>query len=139
MPLEKFFVLPSETVRRENVLKDGEIVTEVQVPATAAKSTYLKFKERDSLDFAMASVAAAVEFGAAKTVMNARLTMGGVAPIPWVAKDAAASLIGRTLDEATVKNAATVALADASPLEKNAYKVILAQTLIRRALTQLNA
>ncbi|MGN6369492.1 MAG: FAD binding domain-containing protein [Phycisphaerae bacterium] len=138
MPLEKFFVLPSDDVRHENVLKDGEIVTEVQVPATQGKSTYLKFKERDSLDFAMASVAAVVEFGPDKTVKDARLTMGGVAPIPWVAREAAASLAGKKLDEETVKNAATMALADASPLEKNGYKVILAQNLIRRALTQLN-
>ena len=136
--LEKFFVLPSETVRRENILKTGEIITEVQVPATSMKTTYLKFKERESLDFAMASAAVAVEFGPDKTVKDARLTMGGVAPIPWVAKDAAASLIGKKLDDATVKNAAALAVADASPLEKNGYKVILVQTIIRRAFAQLN-
>ncbi|HUO09377.1 MAG TPA: xanthine dehydrogenase family protein subunit M [Phycisphaerae bacterium] len=139
IPLETFFILPTETPRRENVLKDGEIITEIQIPATAARSTYVKFKERDSLDFAMASVAAVVEFGPDKTVKDARLTLGGVAPIPWVAKDAAASLVGKKLDGDTIKNAATLAVADASPLDRNGYKVILTQTLIRRALNQLNA
>src|SRR5262249_35232039 len=54
IPLNKFFTLPSEgNIRRENVLKNEEIVTQITVPASplAKRSTYLKFKERDSLDF----------------------------------------------------------------------------------------
>src|SRR6266853_2652249 len=61
--LEKFFTLPADgNLRRENVLQNDEIITEVVVPASkfAANSTYLKFKERDSMDFAMSAVAAAV-------------------------------------------------------------------------------
>jgi xanthine dehydrogenase YagS FAD-binding subunit len=84
--LDKFFTLPSEgNLRRENVLKNDDIITEIMVPASkfAAHSTYLKFKERDSLDFAMAAVAAAVALGANKTIIEARLVLGGVAPIPW--------------------------------------------------------
>src|SRR4030095_14474695 len=63
IPLDKFFTLPSEgNIRRENVLKNDDIITEILVPASAlaARSTYLKFKERESLDFALASVATAV-------------------------------------------------------------------------------
>src|SRR5947209_5783723 len=70
VPLEKFFTLPSEgNIRRENVLRNDGIITEIDVPASgfAAHSTYIKFKERDSLDFALASVAAAVELGPGKT------------------------------------------------------------------------
>src|SRR4029453_19090452 len=46
IPLDKFFTLPAEgDVRRENVLKNDDIITEIQVPASplAARSTYLKF------------------------------------------------------------------------------------------------
>ena len=43
MPLEKFFTLPTVAIRKENVLKDGEIVTEVQIPAGTGRSTYVKF------------------------------------------------------------------------------------------------
>src|SRR5260370_35516097 len=78
--LEKFFTLPNEgDVRRENVLKNDEIITEIQVPASklAAHSTYLKFKERDSLDFALASVAAAVTVVPHKNVSERRLDMCG--------------------------------------------------------------
>jgi xanthine dehydrogenase YagS FAD-binding subunit len=139
IPLETFFTLPSEgSIRRENVLRNDEIITEVSVPASAfaARSTYLKFKERESMDFAMASVAAALELGADKTVKQARIVLGGVAPIPWRVPKAEAFLVGKSLSMITLAIAASVALDGAQPLEKNAYKVPLAQTLVRRALAK---
>ncbi len=141
LPVQDFFALPKVSVRRENVLKPGEIVTEIQVPASAMakNSTYLKFKERESLDFAMSAVAAAVEFNPDKTVKAARLVLAGVAPIPWRVPEAEKALIGKKLDKDTLAAVAQIALADADPLEHNAYKVPLTQTLIRRALTTLNA
>jgi xanthine dehydrogenase YagS FAD-binding subunit len=141
LPVEQFFTLPKVALRKENVLMPGEIVTEIQIPNSplAAKSTYLKFKERESLDFAMSAVAAAVEFNADKTVKDVRLVLAGVAPMPWRVPAAEAALKGKLLDAATLKNAATIALQDAEPLEYNAYKVPLTQTLVRRALASLNA
>src|SRR6476620_6005747 len=65
--LDKFFTLPADgNLRRENVLKNDDLITEIVVPASkfGANSTYLKFKERDSMDFAMSAVAAAVSMGA---------------------------------------------------------------------------
>ena len=139
IPLDKFFTLPSEgNLRRENVLKNDELITEIQVPASkfAVHSTYLKFKERDSLDFALASVAAALTLGANKTVTEARLVLGGVAPIPWRVPRAEAALIGKTLNSEVLLAAAEIALDGAKPLEKNAYKIPLTQTLVRRALAK---
>src|SRR5437660_10465132 len=139
IPLEKFFTLPSEgNIRRENVLKNDEIITEVQVPASkfAAHSTYLKFKERESLDFAMSAVAAAVDLQPNKTIKEARLVLGGVAPIPWRIPEAEKFLIGKTLSADVLKEVATLALKGAQPLGKNAYKIPLTQTLVRRALMQ---
>lgn len=139
IPMDTFFTTPNQDVRKENILKDGEIVTEVQVPATTARSTYLKFKERESYDFALSAVAAVVEFALDKTVRNARLVLGGVASIPWHVPAAEKSLIGKTITEDNAAAAATLALANAKPLEFNAYKVPLTETLIRRALLKLNA
>ncbi|HEY6122263.1 MAG TPA: FAD binding domain-containing protein, partial [Pyrinomonadaceae bacterium] len=142
IPLDKFFTLPSEgSIRRENVLKNSEIITQVTVPpsALAVRSTYLKFKERESLDFAMASVAAAVQLQANKTVSDARIVLGGVAPIPWRVPAAEKFLSGKTLSTEVLAETARLALADAKPLEKNAYKVPLTQTLVRRALAKLAA
>jgi len=141
IPLADFFVLPSIDVRRETVLKDGEIVTQVQVPASplAAKSTYLKFKERDSLDFALAAVAAGIDLKEDKTVRRARLVLGGVGTIPWHVPAAEEFLVGKPLSEAVVTQAAQIALQGAKPMEQNEYKVPLTQALVRRALTKLGA
>jgi len=138
IPLDKFFTLPSEgNIRRENVLKNDDIITEISVPASplAARSTYLKFKERESLDFALASVAVALRL-ASGTVRDARIVLGGVAPIPWRVPAAEKFLVGKKLQPDVLAEAGKIALAEAKPLEKNAYKVPLTQTLVRRALTR---
>jgi xanthine dehydrogenase YagS FAD-binding subunit len=141
IPLDKFFTLPSEgNIRRENVLKNEEIITEITVPssAVAARSTYLKFKERESLDFALASAAVAVQMSNG-TVRDARIVLGGVAPIPWRVPAAEKFVTGKSLTPDVLAETAKIALADARPLEKNAYKVPLAQTLVRRALAKAGA
>ena len=140
IPLDKFFTLPSEgNIRRENVLQNDDLITEIFVPASplATHSTYLKFKERESLDFALASVAAAVQLASDRTVRDVRIVLGGVAPIPWRVPAAEKFLIGKQLNAETLAEAGRIALADAKPLEKNAYKVPLAQTLVRRALAKV--
>jgi xanthine dehydrogenase YagS FAD-binding subunit len=137
--LDKFFTLPADgNIRRENVLKNDEIITQIQVPASpvAARSTYLKFKERESMDFALASVAAAVQLRANKSIAQARVVLGGVAPIPWRAPQTEQFLVGKTVGPDVLAEAARLALQGAQPLEKNAYKVPLAQTLVRRALAK---
>lgn len=140
--LDKFFTLPAEgDVRRENVLKNDDIITEIQVPASpwAARSTYLKFKERESLDFALSAVAAAVQLQPNKTVKAARIVLGGVAPIPWRVPEAEKFLIGKVINRQVLADAAKLALKDAQPLDKNAYKVPLTETLVRRALAKAAA
>lgn len=137
--LEKFFTLPADgNLRRENVLRNDEIITEIQVPASkfAAHSTYLKFKERDSMDFAISAVAAAVAMGANKTISEMRLVLGGVAPVPWRVPRAEAALIGKTMTADVLATAAKIALEGAKALAKNAYKIPLTQTLVRRALAK---
>src|SRR5687768_1812880 len=113
IPLDKFFTLPSEgSIRRENVLRNDDIITHIQVPASqvAARSTYLKFKERESMDFALASVAAAVQLAANNTLAQVRLVLGGVAPIPWRASRAEQFLVGKTLNNEVMAEAARLAL-----------------------------
>jgi xanthine dehydrogenase YagS FAD-binding subunit len=139
VPLEQFFTLPSEgSVLQENVLRDDEVLTRIDVPAPPAGSrgTYLKFKERGSFDFALASVAVSLAVESGK-VARARVVLGGVAPIPWRAPDAEAALVGKALDDATLRQAAEAALRGAEPLSKNAYKVPLAKGLVVRALQSL--
>ena len=125
LPLEKFFTLPSQaSVRTENVLTAGEIVTAVRLPVQpmTRRSAYVKFKERASLDFALSSVAAAVELDGG-VVKQARLVLGGVAPIPWRVQKAEAMLVGKKMEPATYGAVADAALEGAKPLARNGYKV----------------
>lgn len=140
LELERFFTLPSEgSVLRENVLAGDEILTTVRVPAPVGagwRSTYLKFRERGSYDFALASVALALrlEGGA---IAAARLCLGGVATIPWRCASAEKLLVGRRIDAETCTLAGEEALRGAEALEYNAYKVPLTQGLITQALRTL--
>lgn len=140
IPIEKFFVLPRVSVRHENILKPDEIVTGITVPvsASAAHSVYLKFREKESMDWAMAAAAVALHLSGGK-VVEARIVLGGVAPIPWRVPRAEAALKGKSLRAETLEMAANIALEGAAPLGKNAYKIPLTKALVRRALHQASA
>ena len=131
--LADFFTLPTDDHRLETALQPGELILDIRLPATGARSTYLKAMDRKVWAFALVGVAAAlrVEHG---TVSDARVVLGGVAPIPWRVPAAEQALIGSTPDTATFDRAANAALTDAQPLEQNGYKVPLAQSLVRQAL-----
>jgi xanthine dehydrogenase YagS FAD-binding subunit len=135
VPLEEFFILPRVNVYRENILQPNEIVTMVELPTPppGTKSTYLKFKERDSMDWALSAVGAALTMRNG-VVSSARVVLGSVAPIPWRSKEAEAVLHGKAVTPALADQAAEAALAGAQPLADNGYKVPLTKVLIRRAL-----
>lgn len=135
LPIAEFFTLPMDgDLTKENVLKPAEIVTEVFVPAAplTARSTYLKFREKDSLDWALSSVAMAVETEGG-VVREARVVLGGVAPIPWHAKAAEAALRGKPFTESAILAAAKSSTTGAQPLSQNGYKVPLTQAMVGRA------
>jgi xanthine dehydrogenase YagS FAD-binding subunit len=136
--IDDFFLLPGDTPEREHPLAHGELITAIEVPATpvARRSAYLKFRDRESYEFALASVAAAVriEHGA---VAEVRLALGGVGTKPWRARRAEASLLGQPATGASFAEAARRELATAAPRPLNAFKVELAQRAIVRALTTL--
>ncbi|MFQ5628118.1 MAG: FAD binding domain-containing protein [bacterium] len=140
MPLEEFFELPIDNLRRENVMNPNEILTKVTVPKqpNGARSTYVKFREKQSMDFAISSVAAVLQMQGS-TVKSARIVLGGVAPIPWRAEKAEAALVGKTLNTANIAKAAKASTDGADPMTQNAYKVLLTQNLVKRALEKLAA
>ena len=138
--VEDFFTLPSEgNVLRETVLAPNEILARIVVPAPASgmKSTYLKFQERSSYDFALAAVAICLWMDG-KKVKEARMVLGAVAPKPWRVKRAEALLVGRELDADALKAVGEEALRGAEPLAENGYKVPLTKGLIVRALQKLS-
>ncbi len=70
----------------------------------------------------------------ANTVRDARVVMGAVAPVPWRSLEAEAALKGGPLDESRARAAAEAALKDAQPMSDNAYKVVIAKVIVRRAI-----
>ncbi len=139
IPIGDFFVLPEINVERENVLKPGEIVTEIQIPDLPAntQSSYLKLKERRAWDFAVVSVAAVVQKNGA-SFTSGTVALGGVAPIPWLEKEVSSKLAGLKIDAKNIEQLSTKALNDAEPLENNAYKVPLAQNMIKKLLLKIS-
>lgn len=138
IPIDAFHRLPGNTPESEFTLRRDELVLAVELPArpSSSHSHYVKFRERASYAFALASAAVGVELRGG-TVRSARIALGGVAPKPWRAKAAERALLGRPLDRASIEAAASAATAGASPRPDNAYKVSLAQAVVRRALTEL--
>jgi xanthine dehydrogenase YagS FAD-binding subunit len=136
--MDDFFTLPDTNIRRENILRPNEIITEIAIPAAKpnTRSLYLKVRERESIDFALVSLAAVmtVENGVCQ---QASLVFGGVAPIPWRAIAAEQYLKGRRIDEARAQSAAEAAVEDARPMRDNAYKVDIARNLVRHAVLTL--
>jgi len=136
--IDNFFVLPETDYLHENILEPGEIITEIQIPdlPEGAKNGYLKFKERDAWDFAMVSVAAVLQTKGTQ-IKSGRIAIGGVAPIPWIEAELNSQLAGMIINEENLKQLAQKALSKAEPLDKNEYKLLLAQNLIKRLLKNL--
>jgi xanthine dehydrogenase YagS FAD-binding subunit len=137
LPISDFYVLPSDDVARETVLRQGEFVSAIVVPATFSRGPqlYRKLMQRGAWDFALVSVA-----GARRRDGSVRLVLGGVAPRPWrVPESIEEDVASGGLDEDSIAALAERALYDAVPLSKNGYKVALASSLLRDAMRELAA
>ncbi|HUL21794.1 MAG TPA: xanthine dehydrogenase family protein subunit M [Thermodesulfobacteriota bacterium] len=138
VPIAKFHVPPSENVQKETILKPDEIVTEILLPPPikGLRSSYRKIRARRSWDFALASVALALQFDGDK-IAKARVVFGGAAPVPWRSKEVEEVITGRRLDAETVTRAAATAVKNAQPLKHNGYKISLFRGMIEEELTTM--
>ncbi|HYZ89014.1 MAG TPA: xanthine dehydrogenase family protein subunit M [Myxococcales bacterium] len=136
LPFGDFHLLPGDHPDREFALEPGELVTSVFVPLTqvAARSRYVKVRDRLSYAFALASCAAALEITSGR-IQEARIALGGVATKPWRSREAERALAGQAPRKEAFRAAAEVAVQDARPRGDNAFKVELAKRTIVRALT----
>ena len=136
IPINDFHLLPGETPQIETVLEHGELITHIELPASswAARSHYVKVRDRASYAFALVSVAAALDLRNG-TVQNCRIVLGAVAHKPWRSLEAEKALAGKPVNEATCKLAAEAAMHGAKKYKYNAFKVELAKRTIVRALT----
>ena len=135
VPLSKFFVLPAQNIRKENILEPGDVVTDILLPAVkpGLRSSYRKVRGRGAWDFALAGVALALTMSG-KRVEQARVVFSGVAPIPWRSEPAERAITGKELNATSVAQAAQEAVKDADPLTHNEYKVSLVRGVLTEAL-----
>ena len=140
VPISSFFVLPKDSLVKENVLEPGEIVTEIllDAPPAGARSTYRKVRERASFDFALAGAAIVLVIAEGK-VKTARVVLSGVAPVPWRSTEAEKAIIGKPLDATAVAIAAEAAVKGTMPMADNGYKVPLVRGILEEILTALSA
>ncbi len=131
VPAEAFF---AAGLLSSTVLEDGELVTGVFIPSEEdLRTSYLKFRIRNAIDFPIASAAVALRMEG-DTVRAARIVLGAAAPVPLRARQAERVLEGKAPGEAEAAEAAGAALEGALPLGNNAYKVNVLQALVKRAI-----
>ena len=139
LPLAEFFAPPNDDRRTETVIRGDELIVSLQIPTVSGtRSAYLKAMDRKVWAFALVGVAAAIRMNGSR-IEDARIILGGVAPIPWRAEAAERIISGADLSDELIAQAANAALDGATPLAHNGYKIPLATALVRRALTQLTS
>src|SRR4051794_21560687 len=135
--IDDFYLPPGDTPETEHPLAHGELIVAIDLPPlqVARRSLYLKFRDRQSYEFALVSVAAALAVREG-VVTEARLALGGVATKPWRARRAEAELIGRPASAEAFSRAAAAELEPAVARRHNPFKIELARRAVGRGLTR---
>jgi xanthine dehydrogenase YagS FAD-binding subunit len=132
VPIEDFFQLG---ISKTTILDVDEVVTEIQIPRpdANAKSAFIKFAIRKSIDFPIVNCAAMIASDNGR-VSAARICLNAVSVIPYRAVKAEDAIVGQTIDDPLAEAAATRAVSEARPMTHNGYMVQIARTLIKRAI-----
>ena len=131
-------VTEHQNASAENVLASDEVLTSVQIPAARAgtRSVYAKVLDREAWTHAVVSAAVVLQMDG-PICREARVVLGGVAPIPWRLPEVERALTGQPMTEETAAKAGEMAIAGARALAKNAYKLPLTKNLVRRTILDL--
>jgi xanthine dehydrogenase YagS FAD-binding subunit len=135
-----FFTLPAVNPATENVLKDGEVLSEIHIPAAAkgTRSKYAKVMDRETWTHAVISCAVSLQIENGKC-RAAKIVLGGVAPTPWPLPAVESMLAGQAVTPALAAEAGKQAVAGARALAKNGYKIPLTEALVRRTILETAA
>ena len=138
LPIEDFYISPSVDATRENVMERGEILAQVVIPTATSnsRSVFVKAKERQAMDFALASVAMSLKVDD-DVISGSRVVLGGVSPLPFRARGAELALAGCSVEDIEPGLVGRLAVEGARPLADNGYKVRLTSGLVSRALRVL--
>jgi xanthine dehydrogenase YagS FAD-binding subunit len=129
---------PGNSPQIETSLMPGELISGFAVPGRWPRSVYVKARDRQSYEFALASAAVALDLEDG-VVRDARVALGGVATTPWRAREAEALLKGQRFDEGLARRAGEAAFASAEAKQHNAFKIALGRRVVARALQRAAA
>ena len=135
LPFAELHKPPGNTPQIETTLSPGDLISAFSIPGRWPRSVYLKVRDRQSYEFALASAAIALDLQDG-VINDARIALGGVATIPWRAREAEAVLKGQKLNDTLAGRAADAAFADARAGKHNAFKIALGKRVVARALHQ---
>jgi xanthine dehydrogenase YagS FAD-binding subunit len=135
VPAADFFVLPKDDAARENVLADGELLSSITLPAPGknVRSTYHKILDREAWTHAVVSAAVVLEMDQ-DVCRNARIVLGGVAPVPWRLQEVERMLTGQRVTPELAAKAGEAAVVGARPLAKNGYKIPMLRAMVARVI-----
>jgi xanthine dehydrogenase YagS FAD-binding subunit len=138
LPFDQLHKQPGRSPQVETTLEPGELISAFLIQGRWPRSVYLKVRDRQSYEFALASAAVAldVQDGA---VREARIALGGVATVPWRAREVEMLLKDQKFDDTLARRAAEAAFATAAPKKHNAFKIELGQRVVAHALRQAAA
>ncbi|MDE5446492.1 xanthine dehydrogenase family protein subunit M [Bradyrhizobium sp. CSA207] len=135
MPFAQLHKAPGNTPDIETTLQPGELISAFSIPRRWPRSVYLKARDRQSYEFALSSAAIALDVQDGM-IRDARVALGGVATVPWRAREAESLLKGQKFDDGLARRAADAAFADAKGRQHNSFKISLGKRLVARALQQ---
>jgi xanthine dehydrogenase YagS FAD-binding subunit len=138
--ISDFHRLPGNTPELDTNLQHDELILSIDLPPSpfATNCHYLKIRDRASYQFALVSVAAALQIEADQ-IRSARIVLGGVAPKPWRCQNAEQILITKRPERALFDAAGREAVAGAKPYQHNAFKPEMARRAVVRALSLAGA
>jgi xanthine dehydrogenase YagS FAD-binding subunit len=133
--MSDFYIPPEKSLVNETVVKPGELITAVFVPApeSGTRSAYQKYGEKESFDWPIADAGVVLVMDGS-VCRKATIALGVAAPTPIRSAAAESILTGKTIDEGTARAAAKAAMEGATPLSQNGYKLQLFQTAIYRTV-----
>jgi xanthine dehydrogenase YagS FAD-binding subunit len=132
---EEYFVGPAIEITRMTVLRPGELLTAIRLPATWAGAQFYfeKVRDRQVWDFPLVNVASAMK-ASGGTIQQLRLAVGAVAATPKRLTAVEAAVAGKPRNEETADMAGRLAVEGAQPLRYNGYKIPLMRNLVKRAI-----
>jgi xanthine dehydrogenase YagS FAD-binding subunit len=131
--VEELYQVPKTADDRELTVAHGEVLTKVTIPGAKGKNASYEARQKQAHDWplVLASVNLTMD---GDRVSEARVILGGVAPVPWRSEAAEKAIAGKSITMESAEAAGSAAAGGAKPLSMNGYKVALTKTVVKRAL-----